>query len=81
MYQGGGLKGLSGTFTGQLRGGERAEFVVDEREQLLGRERVSPLDRQKDPGQIIHRHIPISKGPWMGVQLHCRTHSDKVTPQ
>ena len=46
--QGGGLEGLAGLLRGHPRGGELAQLVVDEREQLGGGLGVALLDGGQD---------------------------------
>ena len=48
--QGGRLQRLAGPLPGQLVGRQTAEFVVDQRQELLGGVRVARLDCRQDPG-------------------------------
>ena len=50
----GGLKRLARLFLGQPLGGQPAQFVVDQRQQLLGGMRVALLDGGQDAGDFIH---------------------------
>ena len=50
VHQSGGLDGLAGLLPRQPPGGELAEFVVDQRQQLLGRPGVAVLDRPRGCG-------------------------------
>ncbi len=54
MHQGGCLQGLAGPFVGQLLGGEPAQLVVYERQQLLRSVRVAVFDRGQDLRDIGH---------------------------
>lgn len=52
----GGLQGLAGRFVGQLGGGECAQLVVDERQQLRGRVRIVLPDPLEDEGDFAFVH-------------------------
>ena len=58
--QGGGLERLPRLLVGQPGGGEPAQLVVDEREQVGGGLRVAGLDRGQDLGDVGHvaKHTP-----------------------
>ena len=53
--EGGDVERLAGAFAGELRAGELAEFVVDERPELLGRLRVALPDGTENTGDVVHR--------------------------
>ena len=53
--QGRGLERLAGLLLGQLLGGQLAQLVVDQRQELLGRLRVALLDGREDAGHVLHR--------------------------
>ena len=53
--QRGRLQRLAGLLLGQLLGGEPAEFVVDQGQQVLGVGRVALLDGVQDLGYVTHR--------------------------
>ena len=55
--EGGGLEGLPRRLLGQAVGGELAQLVVDQRQQLLGSVRVALLDGRQDVGDITHVHL------------------------
>lgn len=44
MHQGGGLQGLPRSFASHLLGGERAQFLVNQREQAIGSLGIAGLD-------------------------------------
>ena len=44
MHQGRGLERLAGLLLRQLQGGQLAQLVIDQRQELLGRLRVAKLD-------------------------------------
>ncbi len=50
----GGLDGLPGCFVGQSPGGQTAQFVVNQRDQILGRFPLAPLNRLQDDGDVSH---------------------------
>ena len=52
--QGRGLEGLPGLLAGQPLGGQLAQLVVDQRQELLGRLGVALLDRREDAGHVAH---------------------------
>ncbi len=58
--QGGGLERLPGLLLRQPEGGQLAQLVVDQRQELLGGARVALLDRRQDAGNIAQRVTP----PW-----------------
>ena len=68
VHQGGGLQGLTRLFLGQLVRRQFAQFVVDERQELLGRVRLAALDSTQDLGEAVH-HGPVvgGKGLMAGV--------------
>src|SRR5262245_580289 len=55
MDQGGRLQGLSRLLGRQPGGGELAQLVVNEWEQIRGGVRIASLDRRKDARDLIHR--------------------------
>ena len=55
--QGRGLERLAGLLLRQLLGGQLAQLVVDQRQELLGRLRVALLDGREDAGHVVHRHL------------------------
>ena len=52
--QGRGLERLAGLLLRQLLGGQLAQLVVDQRQELLGRLRVALLDGREDAGDVVH---------------------------
>ena len=56
VHQGGGVERVIGAFPRQLRRGQPAQLVIDQRQELLGRPGVAVLDSGKDPGHVVHRH-------------------------
>ncbi len=54
MNQGGRLQGLAGLLLREPLGGQPAQFVVDQRQELGGRFRVTPLDGREDLRDIVH---------------------------
>ena len=56
--QGRGLERLAGLLLGQPLGGQLAQLVVDQRQQLLGGLGVALLDGREDPGHFVHRRRP-----------------------
>ena len=52
--QGGGLERLAGLLPGQPPGGELAQLVVDQGQELLGGPRLALLDRREDAGDVVH---------------------------
>ena len=52
--QGGGLERLAGLLLGQPLGGELAQLVVDQRQELLGGLGVALLDGREDAGHVGH---------------------------
>ena len=64
--QGGGLERLAGLLLRQPLGGQLAQLVVDQRQELLGRLGVALLDRREDAGHVVHqrpRSRPIRSRP------------------
>jgi hypothetical protein len=56
LDQGRGLESLAGLLPRQPAGGELAQLVVDQGEQVLGGAGVAPLDVREDAGHVRHRH-------------------------
>jgi phosphoribosylaminoimidazole carboxylase (NCAIR synthetase) len=58
--EGGGLQGLAGRFVGHLGGGQLAQILIDERQQLLGGLRVALLDPVEDKCDfaVLHEAKP-----------------------
>jgi hypothetical protein len=54
---------LAGRFLDQLLGGQLAELVVDQRQELLGGVRVALLDGGQDLGNVTHGG---TNAPWLG---------------
>jgi hypothetical protein len=54
--QGGRLERLPRRLMGQLVGGELAQLVVDQRQELLGGVRVAVRDGIEDLGRVTHWH-------------------------
>ena len=54
MDQGGGLEGVVGGLTGHAHGGELAQLVVDEREQVGGGPAVTGGGSVEETGHIGH---------------------------
>ena len=52
--QGRGLERLARLLLRQPLGGELAQLVVDQRQELLGRLRVALLDGREDAGDVVH---------------------------
>ena len=48
------LQGLPGGLVRQLRGGELAQRIVDQRKQLVGCARIALLDGRQDGGNFAH---------------------------
>ena len=55
MDQGRRLERLAGRLAGEPPGGQPAQLVVDQRQELIGRLRVALLDRREDAGDFVHR--------------------------
>ena len=55
--QGRGLERLAGLLLRQLPGGQLAQLVVDQRQQLLGRAGLALLDGGQDPRDVVHRLV------------------------
>jgi hypothetical protein len=53
--QGGGLERLARRLVGQAVGGELAQLVVDQRQELLRGRGVAPLDGRQDSRDLAHR--------------------------
>jgi hypothetical protein len=45
---------LAGLFAGEDRGGEAAEFVVNERKELVGAGAIAGVDLSKDARYFVH---------------------------
>ena len=58
MDQGRGLEGLARLLLGQPLGGQLAQLVVDQRQELLGGLRVAVLDGREDARDVVHRREP-----------------------
>jgi hypothetical protein len=56
MNERGGLERLPEFFLGQPLRGESSQFVVDERQELLGGLRIALLDGEQDASDFVHRH-------------------------
>ena len=54
MHQGGRLQSLAGLLLCQLLGRQLAQFVIDERQQLIRRLRIALAHRVQDPGDVVH---------------------------
>ena len=54
MNQGRGLERLAGRFFGHLLAGELAQFIIDQRQQLIGGVRIAVLDRVQDASDLAH---------------------------
>lgn len=68
MDQGGGLQRLAGFLVGELLGGQLAQLVVDQRQQLPGGLRIAPLDGGQDARDIVHRwHCQDGERRWNSV--------------
>jgi hypothetical protein len=48
------LKRVAGLFVGQFLGSEKAKFIVDKRQELLGGGRIALLDGRQDAGDVAH---------------------------
>src|SRR5206468_11599450 len=55
VNQGGGLERLPRRLVSQLPGGQLAQLVVDQRQELTGGVRVALIDRGQDAGYFAHR--------------------------
>jgi len=70
--QGGGVERLPRLLAGQLRRGQPAQLVVDQRQQLLRGVRVALLDSGKDPGDLAHVGQFIPRKParlaWRAIE-------------
>ena len=64
-----GLQGLARLFLGHLLSGQAAEFLIDQRQKLLGRLWVALLDGRKDSGDLVHRMYPSVWGARVGSIL------------
>ena len=81
--QGGGLEGLARLLVGQPGGGELAQLVVDEREQLGRGLRVAGLDGGQDLGDVGHdRRVypPGAGGEQTGVRPVPGMHPSQPAP-
>ncbi len=65
MDQGGGLQCLARLFSGQLRGGELPQLVVDQRQQLLGGSCVAGFDLSENSSNVFH-YLRFEKATWRG---------------
>jgi hypothetical protein len=63
MDEGGGLKGLAGGFAGHPGGGQVAQFLIYEREQLLGSLPLAGVERLQNPGNFTHPPAPLPETP------------------
>jgi hypothetical protein len=54
MHQCGGLQGLPGLFLGHPLGSQLTQFVIDQRQELLGGGRVALLDGGQDARDVAH---------------------------
>ena len=54
MNQRGGLKRLAGLLLSHLLGGQLAQLVIDQRQELLGGVRVALLDGGQDARDLTH---------------------------
>ena len=59
VHQGGGLEGLSGSFTGKLGGGEMAKFVVNQRQESLSGLGLTRLDRGKNFRGLVNTEVNL----------------------
>ena len=64
MNQRGGLESVAGTFARHLVRGQPAQFVIDERQQLLGGLGLALLDGFEDARDVAHKKTCVTK-------LHC----------
>jgi hypothetical protein len=55
VHQIGKLEALPRVLAGELPGGESAQFLVDQRQDLLCGLHVAPLDRRRDVREVAHR--------------------------
>ena len=62
VHQGRGLERLAGLLPRQLPGGQLAQLVVDQGQELLGRLGVALLDGREDAGDVVHRRWPPGTG-------------------
>ena len=69
MDQGRGLERLARLLLGQPLGGQLAQLVVDQRQELLGRLGVALLDGREDAGDVVHREPP-SRASCRGEYSH-----------
>ena len=60
MDQGGGLERLAGLLASQSLGGELAQLIVDQGQELPGRSGIALLDGGEDPSHLIHDADPPS---------------------
>jgi hypothetical protein len=58
--EGGGLERMPGLFLRQLQGGQLAQFVVHERQELLGGLGIALLDGRQDSGYVAHQILSWS---------------------
>ena len=56
--QGCGLERLPGLLLGHLLGRQPAQFLIDQRQELLGRVGIALLDGGEDSGDLVHRTHP-----------------------
>src|SRR5262245_18816508 len=61
MDQGGRLQGVTLSFLRHLIGSDAAQFVVDQRQQLIGSAEVAPLHRLENPSDVAHGWVNIPK--------------------
>ncbi len=61
MDQSGGVKRLAGLLAGHLLGSEPSQLVIDQRQQLAGRVRITLLDGIQDLRDFIHNPRRLSR--------------------
>jgi hypothetical protein len=67
VNQGGRLEGLAGLLLGHLRGGQLAQLVVDQWQELRGGVRVALLHRGQDAGNLGHGRLRSAGEPGGGI--------------
>jgi len=61
------LQRLSRLLLGEAGGGELAELVIDQRQQLLGGQRIAGLGRLQDLRDFAHGQVSIARAAWITI--------------
>jgi hypothetical protein len=78
-----GLEGLPRLLVSEPLGGQLAEYIIDQRQEPLGRLRVTVPDVREDAGHVIHRRgtardidrdgtAGVMRGPSRLTSIHAR---------